>query len=95
MADIDFKIEQVDGYELRLRSLKGKEPYVGLRLHVPSEKLKHPTLIIGGWFVTESESLGDECYRVKLRPRGKEELGLAESIDEDVFRDLYSIEKDG
>lgn len=89
MKELDFKIEKIDGYTLTLRSLKGKEPYVGQHIRIPEEKLAHPILILGGWIVVAWEGVGKDRFRVILRPRREDDLRIVEMIDEEVFRDLY------
>lgn len=96
---LDYKIEAIDArfehqYILTLRSLQGGTPYAHLLLRIPRVKLEHP-LHVGGWIVTSSEPLDEKRFRVTIRPRRKEELGLAESIDEDVLSEISAIAEHG
>ena len=90
MKVLDDRIEKVEGYTLSMKSLSGKTPYIGMGVCVPRDKLEHPTLIVGGWVIVEYEDLGGDRLKITLRPRRYDELGIAESIDEDVFRNLYA-----
>lgn len=91
----DFKIEEVYGPLVTMRSTGGRAPHVNQVIVVRNEQLPNPELTIPLWRVLTFEDLGDGCYRVLFGHVRFEELGIAQQMDELVFRQLNQIAREG